>query len=359
MSMNIAPAIPQVTVNASSPSTESLARANSIREVVPAPTKVEASIAYPLPRQKTPEQELKNTPKSQEANDSTYSHIIKQSDPKIVNEINDSNDDAEPDSENDTEQKADNSDINTSETNTSEINASESESNERDADKHDEQQHQAELKEIQQLSRRDNEVKAHEQAHAAVGGSLTGSPSYEYKQGPDGNKYAVSGEVSIDVSVASTPRETIKKMQTVRAAALAPAEPSSQDRKVAAEAAKKIAEAKMEIVRESAELQGQKAQGLDAETENTNNIQVNTDNPIGQEPRKRQLNQISEDNNQVVGASQNEPLPRYESESLKIPNPEPSSITTATSHVSNVVANRYYSSFVSEDSKATGFTAVA
>ena len=78
---------------------------------------------------------------------------------------------------------------------------------------------------IQQLKRRDTEVRNHEQAHAAVGGQYAGAPTYTYQQGPDGNRYAVGGEVSIDVSpVSGDPEATIQKMQTVRAAALAPAE---------------------------------------------------------------------------------------------------------------------------------------
>ena len=43
-------------------------------------------------------------------------------------------------------------------------------------------------------------------------------------------------------------------MQTVQAAALAPAEPSAQDRKVAAQASRNITEARAEIVAESSAL---------------------------------------------------------------------------------------------------------
>lgn len=98
-------------------------------------------------------------------------------------------------------------------------------------------QEQAELKIIQdqiaQLSARDREVRAHEQAHVAAGGPYAGAASYTYERGPDGVNYAVAGEVSIDVSPAATPEQTIEKARTVKRAALAPAEPSPQDRKVA------------------------------------------------------------------------------------------------------------------------------
>ncbi|MEM1386082.1 MAG: putative metalloprotease CJM1_0395 family protein [Pseudomonadota bacterium] len=88
---------------------------------------------------------------------------------------------------------------------------------------------------IDELKARDREVRDHEQAHARVGGPYAGEPSYSYQIGPDGKRYAVGGEVSIDVTpVPDDPEATIAKMDVVKAAALAPAEPSSQDRRVAA-----------------------------------------------------------------------------------------------------------------------------
>ncbi len=109
-----------------------------------------------------------------------------------------------------------------------------------------------EINEVAKLKARDKEVKTHEQAHLAAAGSLAmGGASYEYQQGPDGTKYAVGGEVSIDTSPASTPEETIQKMQQVKAAALAPAEPSTQDRKVASAAVQQMMKARQEINSES------------------------------------------------------------------------------------------------------------
>ena len=106
----------------------------------------------------------------------------------------------------------------------------------------------AEEQEIQALKSRDQEVRAHELAHANVGGSTTGSPSYTFETGPDGRKYAVGGEVSVDLSpVGGDPQATIAKMQKVYAAALAPAEPSGQDRQVAATASRIILQAQSEI----------------------------------------------------------------------------------------------------------------
>lgn len=101
----------------------------------------------------------------------------------------------------------------------------------------------AEERAIQQLRARDVEVRAHEAAHAAVAGALGGRPSLEYVVGPDGHRYAVGGEVSIDTSPGRTPEETIAKARTIRAAATAPASPSAQDMAVAAAAARMEAEA--------------------------------------------------------------------------------------------------------------------
>lgn len=102
--------------------------------------------------------------------------------------------------------------------------------------------------EISELSQRDREVRAHEQAHAAVGGQHAGAPTYSFKRGPDGQRYAISGEVGIDVSpVPNDPAATLQKMETVRRAALAPAEPSGQDLSVAAQAQAQAAQARVEL----------------------------------------------------------------------------------------------------------------
>ena len=101
---------------------------------------------------------------------------------------------------------------------------------------------------INELEDRDKEVRTHELAHASVGGSVTGSPNYSFKTGPDGKKYAVGGEVSVDLSIVSgNPTATIAKMQKVHAAALAPVNPSAQDRRVAANAIQIILQAQSEL----------------------------------------------------------------------------------------------------------------
>lgn len=109
-----------------------------------------------------------------------------------------------------------------------------------------------EQREVEKLKARDREVRAHEQAHLVAAGSLAkGGPTYTYERGPDQQLYAVGGEVQIDTSeVAGDPEATIAKAQIIRRAALAPAEPSSQDRAVAADAAQMAAQARMELAAE-------------------------------------------------------------------------------------------------------------
>lgn len=99
---------------------------------------------------------------------------------------------------------------------------------------------------VDRLKRTEEKVKAHEAAHKAAGGNLASSASYSYTQGPDGRSYITGGEVQIDMSPGSTPQETISKMQQVIRAALAPADPSGQDRAVAAQAASQMAQAQQQ-----------------------------------------------------------------------------------------------------------------
>ena len=89
---------------------------------------------------------------------------------------------------------------------------------------------------VKDLTTRDSEVKAHEAAHQAAGGGMTGAASYTYQQGPDGKMYAIGGEVSISSPSGSSPEETIKNARQIVAAAMAAGDPSSQDFAVAASA---------------------------------------------------------------------------------------------------------------------------
>ncbi len=145
---------------------------------------------------------------------------------------------------------------------------------------------------VKELKERDAEVRAHEAAHAATGGSFAGSPSYEYQVGPDGKRYAVGGEVKIDTApIEGDPRATIDKLQQVQAAALAPAEPSDQDRKVAQAAAAALREAQSELAAESrAERTGEAGEGEPVEGAE----------PLGAEP-PADVGPADENNGEVSG----------------------------------------------------------
>lgn len=337
MSLNIPPHIPQVVVNASVPSTEALVRSNAVKEVVPALVKVEANVP-----QKSREQEAR----SPITEDVTYERISPQSNKVIPddpqggeensqnpNQNQEQNQDKSQGS-NGVQSEQDPQDNENSDDNSDTTNAVNGE-NRGDGtqsdqpEKEDEQQRQQEQREIQQLSARDMEVRNHELAHAAVGGSYAGAPSYEYQTGPDGKKYAVGGEVSIDVSKGATPQETIEKMQTVKAAALAPAEPSSQDRKVAAEASQNIAEARVELVRESE----QKRQEVAA------SVKSSFDDALDEGATSSSVSQSGSKS----------------SSSNYSANVESAQLQKASS----VIAQRYNTSYVEETNPSSQFTAVA
>lgn len=119
---------------------------------------------------------------------------------------------------------------------------------------------------VQDLRTRDREVRTHERAHQAAGGGLTGGATFETVKGPDGHSYAVAGEVSISVRTGATPDETIALMNQVQRAAMAPADPSGQDRSVAARAESVKQSARAEKAEQRAEAM-REALGGGAETD--------------------------------------------------------------------------------------------
>lgn len=107
-------------------------------------------------------------------------------------------------------------------------------------------------RELEYLKSVDREVRAHEQAHVNAAGSLAGGPAtYVYKRGPDGGNYAIAGEVPLEVRKGQTPEETLSLARRIQAAALAPAQPSAEDRAIAAAAAQMAAEAAAELAQRS------------------------------------------------------------------------------------------------------------
>ena len=136
-------------------------------------------------------------------------------------------------------------------------------------DEQTKRQQQAEQLIVDSLKQRDREVRAHEQAHQAVGGQYASAPSFTMQSGPDGGRYATGGEVQIDISAEANPAATIRKMQQVQAAALAPVDPSGQDHAVAAKAAQMAMAARAELQSQGASASAPKTQDGDS-TASTN-----------------------------------------------------------------------------------------
>lgn len=106
---------------------------------------------------------------------------------------------------------------------------------------------------VKNLASRDSEVRAHEAAHQASGGGMTGAATYTYQQGPDGKMYAIGGEVSISMKTGSSPQETIANARQIAAAAMAAGNPSPQDFSVASSARIMEMKAKQQLARQEQE----------------------------------------------------------------------------------------------------------
>jgi hypothetical protein len=128
---------------------------------------------------------------------------------------------------------------------------------------------------VRKLQARDREVKAHEAAHRAAAGGMAGGGSYTYQTGPDGRSYAIGGEVSINASYSGSPEEIIRQAETIQRAALAPADPSPQDRRVASQAAAVAAQARSELHAAKREEQSQASQSKrDSDSEDDSNTGI-------------------------------------------------------------------------------------
>jgi hypothetical protein len=187
----------------------------------------------------------------------------------------------------------------------------------RQQDAQEQRQLASELQQIQQLAERDREVRAHEQAHQSVGGQHTGAMSFSYERGPDGQNYAVEGEVSIDTSrVSGNPQATLDKAETIRRAALAPAEPSSQDRRVASEAVLMSVEAKVDIQKLNSEKLTKEVQQED--TEEVEDLSSEERQVTDKNAQEEQQKKLVEQNPGADIQALNERLSRIQSQILEI-----------------------------------------
>lgn len=179
----------------------------------------------------------------------------------------------------------------------------------------DDQQSASEQRKLDELKKRDAEVRAHEQAHASTGGDLAASPSYEFQLGPDGRQYAVGGEVNIDLAmVPGDPQATIIKMQKVKAAALAPADPSSADRRVAAEAMQRVLQAQAELAQQNVALNNPPAADADYWLEQAEEQQQAANSPTG----SNNLNNLQPDAQQLEPGRPVNKGPQVEQRSLEL-----------------------------------------
>lgn len=132
------------------------------------------------------------------------------------------------------------------------------------------------VQQVRELQSIDRNVKAHEAAHQAAGGGLAGAASFSYTRGPDNQMYATAGEVPIRMQKGRTPEETIANARQVVAAVMAPADPSPQDYRVAANALKMEFEARAEATKLKAQEAQEKKEENEEKQENldTNNQEL-------------------------------------------------------------------------------------
>lgn len=246
--MNIVTPFPSININTANVYTETARRDNQLREVIPPAA---ANTAGSTENKAQSDAEKAKLPGNSDS--STYNASGKIADDKTIAQREGNADSDQNDAEQEKQQAAE------------------------EVSEQEELQLEQELQQIKELKARDTEVRMHEQAHAAVGGQYAGSPSYEYQRGPDGTNYAVGGEVPIDVGVINgDPQATIDKMQTVRAAALAPAEPSGADRAIAADATQKIAAAQAELASADDEDSSEDKSRVSASFSNSESSEVKT-----------------------------------------------------------------------------------
>ncbi|CAM4379406.1 putative metalloprotease CJM1_0395 family protein [Pseudoalteromonas ostreae] len=250
--MNIVTPFPNININTANVYTETARRDNQLREVIPPP-----AAAKPTNAENKALGDNEKTKQPGTNDTGTYDVKGKLADEKVIQERQ------QGDAEKNPEQN-------------------EQQDTEKEAKQKEQvaQQEQQDAEQVKELKARDTEVRVHEQAHASVGGQYAGSPSYEYQRGPDGQKYAVGGEVQIDVAeIEGDPEATIEKMQTVRAAALAPAEPSGADRAIAADATQKLAAAQAELSSPESEQDSDEASSATFKVDDDTAQAVSSSNP--------------------------------------------------------------------------------
>lgn len=107
------------------------------------------------------------------------------------------------------------------------------------------------IEELTALKKQDDTIKKHEQVHYSVARQYSELPIFQYQKGSDGNRYVVKGEVNFKmISSDDSPDAAIKKMQQIYLAALAPADPSTDDLTLAIQAIHSITDLRLQLFME-------------------------------------------------------------------------------------------------------------
>ncbi len=274
--MNIAPSYPNLVPLAQQPATEAARRDNVQRERIPQPA--ESASGKTDNRfdnsASTPQRYISNTQSS--ASD-TYSVASVKNNSAKNSAAQDSTETTLPTSE-----------TVTAASDQSRRNGQTSSQGDDASAEEDKKKAQQEEKAVQDLKKRDAEVRTHEQAHKTAGGQYAGSPAFEMTKGPDGQSYATGGHVNIDVSaIPDDPQATLNKMMQIKSAALAPAEPSAQDLKVAAKADMVAAAARSELSQSTVTPTTDSSESTKTAANTTQNSSTSDEPFVSQQMRQR------------------------------------------------------------------------
>lgn len=278
--MNIAPSYPNLVPLAQQPATEAARRDNGQRERIPQPA--ESASGKTDNRfdnsADTPQRYISNT---QSSAADTYS---------VASVKNNSAKNSTAQAQDSTETTLPTSETVTAASDQSRRNGQTSSQGDDASAEEEKKKAQQEDKVVQDLKKRDAEVRTHEQAHKTAGGQYAGSPAFEMTKGPDGQSYATGGHVNIDVSaIPDDPQATLNKMMQIKSAALAPAEPSAQDRKVAAKADMVAAAARSELSQSTVTPVSDSSETTKAAANTTQNAATSDEPFVSQQMRQRGL----------------------------------------------------------------------
>jgi len=87
---------------------------------------------------------------------------------------------------------------------------------------------------LEKFKKTDAQVRTHEQIHASIGHTTT-PIAYNYQKGPDGQMYAVGGNVRLDTSIPTEPKAAAFKLDQILKAASGVPDSSGADNTIASQ----------------------------------------------------------------------------------------------------------------------------